>query len=115
MLILDTGIVTVSTITDTPAAPGLMPKRRKTLQYKSFFADRTIGYGRAYAAKGVSQQVDRLIRVEYHPETQAGWIATIDNIQFRVDLVQHGRDDDTGLLYTDLTLARLDGDHDVTN
>lgn len=114
-MILDSGIVTVSTITDTPTAPGTMPKRCKVLQYKSFFADRTIGYGRAYAAKGVSQQVDRLIRVEYHPETQAGWIASIDNIQYRIDLVQPIRDDDTGLLYTDLTLSRLDGDHDVTD
>ena len=114
-MILDAGVVSVSTITDTPAAPGLMPKRRKVIKYKSFFGDRTVGYGRAYAAKGVSQQVDRLIRVEYHPETQIGWIATIDNAQYRIDLVQPIRDDSTGLLYTDLTLSRLDGDHDVTD
>jgi hypothetical protein len=62
---------------------------------------------------GVAQQVGRLVRIWRDEDVTVKQYALLDDgKQYRVDMVQHLRDED-GLKVTDLTLSRLDGNFDV--
>lgn len=113
MMTLDTGTLWLCTVANT-AEPGEMPREQATRTTEHFFGDRTIGYGRQYAAKGVNEQVDRLVRIWWEPGARIGMVAEIDGEQYRIDNVQHLLDDD-GLQVTDLTLRRLDTLYDITD
>lgn len=116
-MLLDDGVVIICNTTESEPEPGLMPEQTIEEKYRSFFGDKTIGYGRRYAASGAGERIDRLIRVEHHPETRTGMIALFDRGnrnsespgQYRITNVQNLRDE-RGLYYTDLTLIREDGE-----
>lgn len=95
------------------ADPGEMPTEKLVVVSHHYYGDRTIGYGRQYAAMGVQQQVDRLIRIWRDESVSVKQYALLDDgNQYRVDMVQHLLDED-GLKVTDLTLFRLDENFDV--
>ena len=95
------------------AEPGEMPTEKLVVVSYHYYGDRTIGYGRQYAAMGVQQQVDRLIRIWRDENVTVKQYAILDDgKQYRVDMVQHSLDED-GLKVTDLTLFRLDENFDV--
>ncbi len=95
------------------ADPGEMPTEKLVVVSYHYYGDRTIGYGRQYAAMGVQQQVDRLIRIWRDENVTVKQYALLDDgKQYRVDMVQHLLDED-GLKVTDLTLFRLDENFDV--
>lgn len=77
------------------------------------FGERVVGYGRQYAAKGINEQVDMLIRFWQDRSIRIGMYAIIDGEQYRIDNVQHLYDDD-GLKVTDVTLQRLEDLYDVS-
>lgn len=95
------------------AEPGGMPSEKLVVVSYHYYGDRMIGYGRQYAAMGVEQQVDRLVRIWRDESAHVKQYALLDDgKQYRVDMVQHLLDED-GLKVTDLTLFRLDDNFDV--
>lgn len=109
----DSGIITICALKNT-AAKGLKPKEQLVILSEHFYGERTIGYGRQYAAKGVNEQVDLLAEIWQDRSVRIGMYAVDENgDQYRIDNVQHTADDD-GLLITLLTMRRLDQLYDVT-
>lgn len=106
------GTLRICTLTNTAEA-GEMPVEQLVIQSYHYYGDRTIGYNRQYAAIGVSQQVDRLVRIWRDDTVTVKMYAVLDDDkQYRIDMVQHMEDED-GLKVTDLTLFRLDDNFDV--
>ena len=94
------------------AEPGEMPTEKLNIVSYHYYGERTVGYGRQYAAMGVSQQVDKLVRIWRADVSVEQYVVLDDGHQYRIDFVQHMEDDD-GLKVTDLTLYRLDSNFDV--
>lgn len=95
------------------AEPGEMPTEKLVVESYHYYGDRVIGYNRQYAAMGVQQQVDRLIRIWCDENVTVKQYALLDDgKQYRIDMVQHLLDE-YGLKVTDLTLSRLDDNFDV--
>lgn len=92
---------------------GLMPRyvlRSKSVHY---YGNRTIGYGRQYAAMGVDQRIDRLVRIWRDNTVNVhDYVLLDDGHQYRIDMVQHLQDDD-GMNVTDLTLYRWEDNYEV--
>lgn len=116
-MLLDSGLLSLYKLKNT-AVSGLMPKMQLVKYESAYYGERTVGYNRLYAAKGVNQQVDKLVRIWRNEEVEAGDCTildspvTKDSKQYRIDAVQHLLDDD-GLKVTDLTLSRLENFYDV--
>lgn len=110
----DAGVVTLCELKDKNETAGGMPAIFLIPVEWQFYGERTVGYGRQYAAFGANQQVDMLIRTWRSAEAHIGMYAVLENgEQYRIDNVQHLLDED-GLKVTDLTLRRLDKLYDVT-
>ena len=109
---MDSGTCRIYTVTDA-AKNGEMPN--PTLHeygdYEWAFEDRMISYSRQYAAMGVDQQIDRIIRIWRTP-VRIGDVVVIGDEQYRIDNVQPTLDDDS-LQVVDLTLRRLEENYDV--
>ena len=109
---MDSGTCRIYTVTDA-AENGEMPN--PTLHeygdYEWSFEDRMISYSRQYAAMGVDQQIDRIIRIWRTP-VRIGDVVVIEGEQYRIDNVQPTLDDDS-LQVVDLTLRRLEGNYDT--
>ena len=109
---MDSGTCRIYTVTDA-AENGEMPN--PTLHeygdYEWSFEDRMISYSRQYAAMGVDQQIDRIIRIWRTP-VRIGDVVVIEDEQYRINNVQPTLDDDS-LKVVDLTLRRLEGNYDI--
>ena len=109
---MDSGTCRIYTVTDA-AGNGEMPN--PTLHeygdYEWSFEDRMISYSRQYAAMGVDQQIDRIIRIWRTP-VRIGDVVVIEDEQYRINNVQPTLDDDS-LKVVDLTLRRLEGNYDI--
>ena len=109
---MDSGTCRIYTVTDA-AENGEMPN--PTLHeygdYEWAFEDRMISYSRQYAAMGVDQQIDRIIRIWRTP-VRIGDVVVIGDEQYRIDNVQPTLDDDS-LKVVDLTLRRLEANYDI--
>ena len=109
---MDSGTCRIYTVTDA-AENGEMPA--PTLHeygdYEWAFEDRMISYSRQYAAMGVDQQIDRIIRIWRTP-VRIGDVVVIGDEQYRIDNVQPTLDDDS-LQVVDLTLRRLEANYDI--
>lgn len=103
----DSGSLTFCTLRNT-APRGAMPREQLVPASEQYYGERTIGFGRQYAAKGVSEQVDLLAEVWQDRSIRIGMYAVDDlGDQYRIDNVQHTTDDD-GILISLVTLRRLD-------
>ena len=109
---MDSGTCRIYTVTDA-AGNGEMPN--PTLHeygdYEWSFEDRMISYSRQYAAMGVDQQIDRIIRIWRTP-VRIGDVVVIEDEQYRINNVQPTLDDDS-LKVVDLTLRRLEENYDI--
>lgn len=115
-MLLDSGILTLYKLKNT-AENGRMPVQKLVEYDKAYFGERTVGYNRLYAAKGVNNQIDKLVRIWRNETVEAGDYTILDPSeenpkQYRIDAVQQLYDDD-GLKVTDLTLVRLEKNYDV--
>lgn len=111
-MLFDDGILQICTLKNK-AESGEMPKEALVPGKEHFYGERTVGYGRQYAAKGVNEQVDMLVRIWQDRSIRIGMYVLVDGDQYRIDNVQHLYDDD-GLRVTDLTLQRLEELYDVS-
>lgn len=118
----DAGLVTICTLDDM-AEPGNMPDEKLNPLSQHYFEERSVGYNRQYAAMGVNERVDMLIRIWREPTVRIGMYALLTDYegqvnengdQYRIDNVQHLLDDD-GLKVTDLSLYRMDELYEVNN
>ena len=112
------------------AENGDMPRQVLQIVNKFWFESRTLGYGRFYAAQGVNQRIDRLVRIEQDKHIHIGQYAVVGNgEQFHIDSVSHGQEsfqrtkmidskyyrqpEITGLKYSELTLSKVENNYDV--
>ena len=103
----DSGILTICSA-ENAAAKGDMCRERLKKLSQHYYGERTVGYGRQYAARGVHEQVDMLAEIWEDRSVRIGMVAvTDDDRQFHIDLVQHKLDED-GLRVTWLTLSEVE-------
>ena len=77
-----------------------------------YYTNRTVTYERFYAAKGVDQRIDKLVRIWEAPVEIGCYVVLDGGDQYRVENAQPHRDAD-GLGVVDLTLSRLEVNYDV--
>ena len=107
---VDSGVLTLYTL-ENVAQNGRMPKEELVSALSAFYSERNVGVTRLYAALGVNQRIDMLVRVWNVEELPDGVLYCIpeDGKQYRVTLAQ--RQPDLGAI--DLTLERLDEKYGV--
>lgn len=112
-MLLDSGTLRLCWL-KTSEPDGKAPVEHLVPGKDQFYGERMIGYGRQYAARGVNEQVDLLVRIWQDRTARIGMVALLDTgEQFRIDHVQH-LTDENGLKVTDLTLRRLEDLYDVS-
>lgn len=113
MMNLDDGILYLCTLINT-AENGRKPIERLTVINRYWYGERTVGFARQYAAKGVNEQVDMLVQVKYDGMPRIGMYAVLGNgEQFLVQNIAHFFDSETELRCTELTLQRLENYYDL--
>lgn len=86
---------------------GFMPAEKLVVKAEAYFAYRTIGVTRLYAALGANRQIDLLVRC-WNTTLDPEWrYVIIDDIQYRIDIAQPQAD------AVDLTLIRLEEFYDL--
>lgn len=111
-MLLDSGVLTLCRLENT-APDGAMPRMRLVPVKRCYYGERTVGYNRQYAARGVNEQIDLLARIWQDRDARVGMYAVLDHGgQYRISNAQQLQDDD-GLRVTDLTLERIDALYDV--
>lgn len=107
---VDSGVLTVYTLENT-AENGRMPVEELVSAFTAFYSERSVGVTRMYAAIGVNQRIDMLVRVWNVESVPSGCLYCIpeDGEQYRVTIAQ--RLPDLGAY--DLTLERLDSHYDI--
>lgn len=106
--LLDDGIVWLARLTDK-SAPGEMAKEVLTKVARHWFAERSISFSRQYAAKGVNEQVDMVIRIHYDRRARIGMYAILGNgEQYCIENVTPVTINEDRMKYTELTLRRLE-------
>lgn len=105
------GTLTLCALENTAEA-GAMPVEKLVKAETVYYGERTVGYNRQYAALGVSQQVDKLVRIWQTDVTVKQYAILDDGSQYIIDMVQ-AAEDENGLKVVDLTLRRLDDNFDV--
>lgn len=107
---LDSGILTLYHAATTDAVrSGDRPEDGRAPYYTGWYGERTVGYGRFWAAQGVNTRVDRLVRVLRPAEAvDGGDLARLeDGYIYRILQAQMIRDEDSGEDVCDLSLERL--------
>lgn len=97
------------------AAQARMPVEMLVEKSEAYYGERVVGFSRQYAAMGVDQRIDKLIRIWRDDKVSVKDYAILDdacNEQYRIDNVQHLLDED-GLKVTDLSLYRMDQNYSL--
>lgn len=106
----DEGILTFYSLKNT-ALPGAKPKEQLVnLNVIAYYANRTIGFNRMYAAKGADYRLDKLVRayITLLPE-EARYVILEDGRQYRIGDINVIVDEDS----IDLSLERLENYYEV--
>lgn len=112
-MILDHGTVEIFKIHESAAPGGKLKKVIRPLFEPCWYGELNVGYRRQYAAMGVSQQVDKLLRIWQERGITIGMVAVLDDCeQYRIDNVQHLEDEEREPV-THLTLRRLDRFYEI--
>ena len=89
---------------------GNMPDGEPQEYYKAWYADRTVGMSRYYAAQQANTRIDKLIRIElpYDEIIKADDIAQLDDgYKYRIAQAAYLFDEDAGEDVVDLSLERI--------
>lgn len=112
----DEGILTFYTLQNT-AVNGRKPEDRLVAVTTAFYARRTVGMNRLYAAAGANRNIDVLVRCFNTPTMPLSgnravqYVILEDGLQYRIDAAQEVVDDDA----LDLTLVRMEDFYDVAD
>lgn len=106
----DEGILKFYNLKNT-SSPGAIPKEQLVyLEVDAYYANRTIGFQRLYAARGNNYRLDKLVRC-YNtilPE-EAKYVILEDGRQYRIEDINVISDEDA----IDLSLERIANYYDV--
>lgn len=107
----DMGILKLYTLTNN-SEDGDAPVEKLVLVGTAFYAERTVGYNRIYAARGADEEIDLLVRC-YNTDVpySAKYVILEDGNQYQISVKQKIVDEDA----TDLTLRRLEDYYDVAD
>lgn len=105
----DAGILTLYNLINT-ASPGDMPIEKLQKVGEAYYAERTVGYNRIYAAMGADERIDMVVRC-YNTDVpySAKYVVLEDGNQYQISIKQKIVDEDA----TDLTLVRMEIYYDV--
>lgn len=105
----DMGILTLYSLVNT-AAKGDKPLEKLVKVGEAYYAERTVGYNRIYAAMGANERIDILVRC-YNTDIpySAKYVVLEDGEQYQISVKQKIVDEDA----TDLTLVRVEKYYDV--
>ena len=104
-----TGLCTIYSLENT-ATQGLKPTEKLVKICEAYYAERTVGYNRIYAAMGADHRFDLLIRIFNTDLVENGmYVVLEDGKQYQIDIAQKiiGRD------AVDLTLMRVEDYYEV--
>lgn len=107
----DAGILTLYNLTSTTTT-GDAPVETLEKLGTAFYAEKTVGYNRIYAAMGANEQIDMVVRC-YNTDVpySAKYVVLEDGNQYQISVKQKIVDEDA----TDLTLVRLEDYYDVAS
>lgn len=107
----DAGILKLYNLTSS-SAMGDAPVEKLVLLGTAFYAEKTVGYNRIYAARGANQEIDMVVRC-YNTDVpySAKYVILEDGNQYQISVKQKIVDEDA----TDLTLVRLEDYYDVAS
>lgn len=105
----DMGILTLYDLVTTSTS-GDMPIEKLSTVGTAYYAEKTVGYNRIYAARGANQEIDTVVRC-YNTDVpySAKYVVLEDGNQYQISVKQKIVDEDA----TDLTLVRLEDYYDV--
>ena len=105
----DEGLLTFYELKNT-AEEGLKPVEKLVEIGKAYYANKTIGYNRRYAAKGANCEIDKLVRAYNTDIPEKGmYVILEDGKQYQIDSMTEIDDEDA----TDLTLVRIEDYYEV--
>lgn len=105
----DEGKLKIYALKNTSAA-GHMPKEQLVELTEGFYANKTIGFNRMYAAQSANYRLDRLVRVYMTALPEAArFVILEDGLQYRIGDINVIVDEDA----CDLSLERLEKNYDV--
>lgn len=105
----DEGLLTFYEL-ENVAEQGMMPEEKLVKIGEAFYANRTIGYNRRYAAQGANRQIDKLVRTYNTDIPHDGmYVILEDGLQYQIDSMSEIVDEDA----TDLTLVRIEDYYEV--
>lgn len=93
------------------SANGSMPKYNIQLVCQEYFEERTVGYNRMFAGRGVNIEISKVIRFWYNPKITADMICVIDSLQYLISYVTRVTDDN-GLDCMEATLTKTENWYD---
>ena len=106
----DEGKLTLYDLVESTSAAGDAPVEKLEALCKEFYAEKTVGYNRIYAARGANEQVDKVVRCFNMDLPSAAKYAVLeDGKQYQITVKQMIVDDGC----TDLTLVRVEDYFDV--
>lgn len=106
-----TGLCTIYSLENT-ATDGKMPTEKLVKICDAYYAERTVGYNRIYAAMGANHKFNMLVRVFNTDLPDEGmYVVLEDGKQYQIDIAQKivGRD------AIDLTLIRVEEYYEVSD
>lgn len=105
----DAGILTLYNLTNT-ATSGQMPKEQLSSVGTAYYAEKTVGYNRIYAARGANEEIDMVVRC-YNTDIpySAKYVILEDGVQYQISVKQKIVDEDA----VDLALVRVEEYYDV--
>ena len=105
----DMGLLTLYDLVTTSTS-GDMPVEKLSSLGTAFYAEKTVGYNRIYAARGANEEIDMVVRC-YNTDvpSSAKYVVLEDGNQYQISVKQKIVDEDC----TDLTLVRLEDYYDV--
>ena len=105
----DMGILTLYDLVTTSTS-GDMPIEKLSSVGTAYYAEKTVGYNRIYAARCANQEIDTVVRC-YNTDVpySAKYVVLEDGNQYQISVKQKIVDEDA----TDLTLVRLEDYYDV--
>lgn len=107
----DEGKLTIYNLQNT-AQKGAMPVEKLVKLDEAYYAVKTIGFNRMYAAKAANSHLDKLVRAYMTALPEAAkYVILEDGLQYRITDINVIVDEDA----CDLSLERLESNYDVLN
>ena len=105
----DMGLLTMYNLENT-AADGDAPAEKLVPVGIAYYAEKTVGYNRIYAAMGANERIDTVVRC-YNTDVphNAKYVVLEDGNQYQISVKQKIADEDA----TDLTLVRIEDYYNV--